>query len=93
MNTYKKKGEGEGGYGAWYKTGRIPDGAERTHFRFMAQVLLKFVRPFAGGMKNRENAHLILFYPVRDEERRSCDDQLPSTGHAPLPARHGMPAE
>lgn len=33
--------------------------------------LLKFLRPFPSGVKNRENPYLVLFHPVSDEERRA----------------------
>ena len=32
--------------------------------------LSKFFRPFPGGVKDRENPHFFLLYPVSDEERR-----------------------
>jgi hypothetical protein len=32
--------------------------------------LSKFFRPFLGGVKNRENPHFFLLYPVGDDERR-----------------------
>jgi hypothetical protein len=64
-----------------------------TRFRFMAHGLLKFLRPFPGSVKNRENAHLILFYPVCDDEPRARNDQFSRASHAPLSARHGMPGK
>ena len=65
----------------------------------MAQALLKFLRPFPGGVKNCENAHLVLFYPVRDQERRARNDQLACTSHTSITSRkrvaredvHGIP--
>ena len=65
----------------------------------MAQALLKFLRPFPGGMKNCKNAHLVLFYPVRDQERRAQNDQLACTSHTSITSRkrvvredvHGIP--
>jgi hypothetical protein len=46
-------------------------GLNRAHFLFIAQALLKFFRPLPGGVKNCEDSHLVLFYPVRDDERRA----------------------
>src|SRR5260370_10499611 len=54
---------------------------------FMAQALLKFLRPFAGGVKNCENAHLVLFYPLRDQERRARNDQLAGARHTSITSR------
>jgi hypothetical protein len=45
---------------------------------------------FPGGVKNCKNAQLVLFYPVRDQERRARNDQLACTSHPPLPARRGV---
>lgn len=50
-------------------------------------------------MKNCKNANLVLFYPVRDQERRARNDQLACTSHTSITSRkrvaredvHGIP--
>ena len=46
-------------------------GANPWQGLFVWLGLLKFFRPFASSVKNCENSYLILFYPVRNQERRA----------------------
>jgi hypothetical protein len=38
---------------------------------FSFASLRKFSQPFASSVKNRNNPHFLLCYPVRDEKRRA----------------------
>ncbi len=50
--------------------GAAPFRVKGAGFAFPPPSLPKFFRPFPGGVKNRENPHFFLLYPVSDEERR-----------------------
>jgi len=44
-------------------------------------------------MHYSQHPNLTLLYAIGNDKRCPTNDQFPRTGHAPLPARHGVPGK